>query len=108
MNVIKAAFRMLQAGHAPTGMGDGLGGPGKKLSKGSGLIGKEEVERFFGFFFALSVYFFLFSPVFLLWNWLDYELNTFKLMHEFFCMGPPVQKSRTRSQTNLTSRKNHS
>ncbi|KAH6906713.1 37S ribosomal protein S5 [Coprinopsis sp. MPI-PUGE-AT-0042] len=45
MNVIKAAFRMLQAGHAPTGMGDGLGGPGKKLSKGSGLIGKEEVER---------------------------------------------------------------
>ncbi|TFK25264.1 37S ribosomal protein S5 [Coprinopsis marcescibilis] len=45
LNVIKAAMRLLQAGHAPTGMGDGLGGPGKKLSKGSGLIGKQELER---------------------------------------------------------------
>lgn len=45
LNVIKAAFRLLQAGHAPTGMGDGLGGPGKKLSKGSGLVGKKELER---------------------------------------------------------------
>ncbi|EAU89345.2 37S ribosomal protein S5 [Coprinopsis cinerea okayama7 len=45
LNVIKAAFRLLQAGHAPTGMGDGLGGPGKKMSKGSGLIGMKELER---------------------------------------------------------------
>ncbi|KAJ2914122.1 hypothetical protein MD484_g6281, partial [Candolleomyces efflorescens] len=34
-----------KAGHAPTGMGDGLGGKGKKLSKGSGLVGQQELER---------------------------------------------------------------
>jgi ribosomal protein S5 len=45
LNVIKAAFRMLQAGHAPTGMGDGIGGKGKKMSKGCGLVGKHDVER---------------------------------------------------------------
>lgn len=45
LNVIKAAFRMLQAGHAPTGMGDGMGGKGKKLAKGSGIVGKAEMER---------------------------------------------------------------
>ncbi|KAJ2936483.1 hypothetical protein H1R20_g609, partial [Candolleomyces eurysporus] len=45
LNVIKAAIRLLQAGHAPTGMGDGLGGKGKKLSKGSGLVGQQELER---------------------------------------------------------------
>ncbi|KAF9544262.1 hypothetical protein CPC08DRAFT_745319 [Agrocybe pediades] len=45
LNVIKALFRMLHAGHAPTGMGDGVGGPGKKLSKGVGVRGKGELER---------------------------------------------------------------
>ncbi|KAF6764128.1 37S ribosomal protein S5 [Ephemerocybe angulata] len=45
LNVIKAAFRLLQAGHDPTGMGNGLGGPGKKLAKGSGIVGMQEVER---------------------------------------------------------------
>ncbi|PPQ89218.1 hypothetical protein CVT25_001297 [Psilocybe cyanescens] len=45
LNVIKAAFRMLHAGHAPTGMGDGVGGKGKKLSKGAGVRGKSEIER---------------------------------------------------------------
>ena len=45
LNVIKAAFRMLHAGHAPTGMGDGVGGKGRKLSKGTGVRGKEELER---------------------------------------------------------------
>jgi ribosomal protein S5 len=45
LNVIKAAFRMLHAGHAPTGMGDGVGGKGKKLSKGVGVKGKAELER---------------------------------------------------------------
>ncbi|KAF8903370.1 hypothetical protein CPB84DRAFT_791438 [Gymnopilus junonius] len=45
LNVIKAAFRMLHAGHAPTGMGDGVGGKGKKLSKGWGVRGKDELER---------------------------------------------------------------
>ncbi|KAG6845100.1 hypothetical protein H0H87_000799 [Tephrocybe sp. NHM501043] len=45
INVIKAAFRVLQAGHAPLAMGDGFGGPGRKLNKGSGLRSKEELER---------------------------------------------------------------
>ncbi|KNZ81714.1 putative 40S ribosomal protein S5, mitochondrial [Termitomyces sp. J132] len=45
INVVKAAFRMLQAGHAPLGMGDGIGGRGRKLDKGSGLRSKEDVER---------------------------------------------------------------
>ncbi|KAG6899079.1 hypothetical protein C0993_001065 [Termitomyces sp. T159_Od127] len=45
INVIKAAFRVLQAGHAPLGMGDGIGGKGRKLNKGSGLRSKEDVER---------------------------------------------------------------
>ncbi|TFK38011.1 hypothetical protein BDQ12DRAFT_652263 [Crucibulum laeve] len=45
LNVIKAAFRLLQAGHEPTGMGDGIGGPGRTQHKGSGMKGKDEVER---------------------------------------------------------------
>ena len=45
LNVIKAAFRMLQAGNAPLAMGDGVGGKGRKLNKGSGMRGKGEVER---------------------------------------------------------------
>jgi ribosomal protein S5 len=45
INVIKAAFRMLQAGHAPLAMGDGIGGPGRKLNKGTGLRSKGDVER---------------------------------------------------------------
>ncbi|EKM77865.1 hypothetical protein AGABI1DRAFT_42859, partial [Agaricus bisporus var. burnettii JB137-S8] len=45
LNVVKAVFRMLQAGHAPTGMGDGVGGKGIKLSKGVGMRGMEELER---------------------------------------------------------------
>jgi len=45
LNVIKAAFRLLHSGHAPTGMGDGLGGKGKKLAKGGGMKGKNDIER---------------------------------------------------------------
>ncbi|KAF7426167.1 28S ribosomal protein S5, mitochondrial [Pleurotus ostreatus] len=45
VNVIKAAFRMLQAGNAPLAMGDGVGGKGRKLNKGSGARSKDEVER---------------------------------------------------------------
>ena len=45
LNVIKAAFRLLHSGHAPTGMGNGLGGKGKKLAKGSGMMGKADLER---------------------------------------------------------------
>ncbi|KDQ58526.1 hypothetical protein JAAARDRAFT_34340 [Jaapia argillacea MUCL 33604] len=45
INVIKATFRMLQAGNAPLAMGDGIGGKGKKLEKGTGVRGKSDVER---------------------------------------------------------------
>lgn len=45
LNVIKATFRMLQSGNAPLGMGDGIGGRGRKLDKGSGIRGKDSVER---------------------------------------------------------------
>ena len=45
LNVIKAAFRLLHSGHTPIGMGNGLGGKGKKLAKGSGMKGKADLER---------------------------------------------------------------
>ena len=45
LNVIKLLFRMLHAGNAPLAMGDGIGGPGRKLDKGSGVRGKQEIER---------------------------------------------------------------
>lgn len=45
MNVIKATFRLLQAGHAPVGMGNGFGGPARTLDRGSGVRTKEDVER---------------------------------------------------------------
>jgi small subunit ribosomal protein S5 len=48
LNVIKATFRMLQAGYAPLAMGDGIGGGARKLNKGSGVVGKEEIERMRG------------------------------------------------------------
>ena len=45
LNVIKATFRMLQSGNAPLAMGDGIGGKGKKMDRGSGIRGKDSVER---------------------------------------------------------------
>ena len=45
LNVIKLLFRMLHAGNAPLAMGNGIGGPGRKLDKGSGVRGKLEIER---------------------------------------------------------------
>lgn len=45
LNVIKATFRMLQSGNAPLAFGDGVGGRGRKLDKGSGIRGKDSVER---------------------------------------------------------------
>lgn len=45
LNVIKATFRMLQSGNAPLAMGDGVGGKGRKLDRGSGIRGKDSVER---------------------------------------------------------------
>ena len=43
--VVKAAFRMLWAGHAPVSMGDGIGGKGRKLDKGEGVRSVWDVER---------------------------------------------------------------
>ncbi|KAJ6588920.1 hypothetical protein B0H19DRAFT_1101980 [Mycena capillaripes] len=45
IGVVKATLRLLQAGHAPLGMGDGLGGPGRKSHKGTGLRNKNQIER---------------------------------------------------------------
>ncbi|KAG6837139.1 hypothetical protein H0H93_014044 [Arthromyces matolae] len=45
INVIKAAFRILQAGHDPLAMGDGIGGPSRRLNKGTGLRSKDDMER---------------------------------------------------------------
>lgn len=45
INVIKATCRMIQAGNAPLGMGNGIGGKGKKLDAGSGMRSREAIER---------------------------------------------------------------
>ncbi|KAF7325735.1 37S ribosomal protein [Mycena kentingensis (nom. inval.)] len=43
--VLKATLRLLQAGNAPHGMGNGLGGPGPRMHKGTGLRNKTQIER---------------------------------------------------------------
>lgn len=45
INVIKATMRMLHSGNAPLSMGDGIGGPGRKMDKGTGARSRYEVER---------------------------------------------------------------
>lgn len=45
LNVVKAAIRVLHAGHAPLAMGNGIGGRGRRLEAGSGMRGKAAVER---------------------------------------------------------------
>ncbi|KAJ3487804.1 hypothetical protein NLI96_g3292 [Meripilus lineatus] len=45
LNVIKLLFRMLHAGNAPLAMGDGIGGGAKKLDRGVGMRGVEDLER---------------------------------------------------------------
>ncbi|KIL56254.1 hypothetical protein M378DRAFT_172841, partial [Amanita muscaria Koide BX008] len=45
VNVVKAAFKMLWAGHAPLGMEDGVSGKGRKLDKGEEVRSMCEVER---------------------------------------------------------------
>ncbi|TDL22804.1 hypothetical protein BD410DRAFT_788132 [Rickenella mellea] len=45
ITVIKATCRMIQSGHAPLSMGDGLGGKGRTLEAGGGLRSREVVER---------------------------------------------------------------
>lgn len=43
--VIKALFQMLHPSHMPIVMGNGVGGPGRRLDKGYGARTREEVER---------------------------------------------------------------
>lgn len=43
--VAQAALRMLQGGHQPLGMGDGVGGKGRKLNKGVGMRTASVLER---------------------------------------------------------------
>lgn len=45
MQIVKATIRMLQGGHAPTAMGDGVGGKGKREEAGVGMRGREALER---------------------------------------------------------------
>ena len=45
INVIHATFRLLHAGSNPLGMGDGLGGRGKRMEKGSGMRSAGDIER---------------------------------------------------------------
>lgn len=45
MNVIKATVKLLHAGNAHLNMGDGVGGKGRRLDKGSGMRGREALER---------------------------------------------------------------
>ncbi|THU84349.1 hypothetical protein K435DRAFT_806758 [Dendrothele bispora CBS 962.96] len=43
--IMHATLRMLQGGHNPLGMGDGIGGRGKRLHKGIGMRTAYDVER---------------------------------------------------------------
>ncbi|CUA77525.1 putative 37S ribosomal protein S5, mitochondrial [Schizosaccharomyces pombe 972h-] [Rhizoctonia solani] len=45
MQIVKATIRMLHGGHAPTGMGDGVGGKGKREEAGVGMRGRNAIER---------------------------------------------------------------
>ncbi|KAJ7185617.1 hypothetical protein C8R46DRAFT_1061221 [Mycena filopes] len=45
IGVLKATLRLIQAGNAPLGMGDGVGGPGRRSWKGTGLRNKNQIER---------------------------------------------------------------
>ncbi|KAF7789691.1 hypothetical protein EIP86_000637 [Pleurotus ostreatoroseus] len=44
-NVVMATFRLLQPGNHPLGMGDGIGGRGKKMEKGIGMRPAPDLER---------------------------------------------------------------
>jgi len=45
MQVIKATLRMLSPGNAPLGMGNGLGGQGRRMEKGTGMRAQDDIER---------------------------------------------------------------
>ncbi|KAJ8081675.1 28S ribosomal protein S5, mitochondrial [Marasmius tenuissimus] len=43
--IMQGLMKMLHRGHAPLGMGNGIGGKGKRLAKGSGMRTQFDVER---------------------------------------------------------------
>ncbi|KAJ3728014.1 37S ribosomal protein S5 [Lentinula guzmanii] len=43
--IMQAALQMLQGGHNPLGFGNGIGGKGKRLTKGIGMRSKFHIER---------------------------------------------------------------
>ncbi|KAF9262245.1 hypothetical protein L218DRAFT_1000746 [Marasmius fiardii PR-910] len=43
--IMQGLMKMLHGGHAPLGMGNGIGGKGKRLAKGSGMRTQFDVER---------------------------------------------------------------
>lgn len=45
IQVIKSTCMLIQSGNAPLSMGNGIGGKGRRLDAGSGMRGKESVER---------------------------------------------------------------
>ncbi|KAH8829009.1 hypothetical protein DL96DRAFT_1439526, partial [Flagelloscypha sp. PMI_526] len=44
LQVAYCALRMLHGGHMPHGMGDGFGGKGRKMWKGSGMKSRRQIE----------------------------------------------------------------
>ncbi|KAH9939467.1 hypothetical protein B0H21DRAFT_825190 [Amylocystis lapponica] len=45
LQVIKATVRLLSPGNAPLGMGNGLGGRGRRMEKGTGMRAQDDLER---------------------------------------------------------------
>jgi len=44
MQIVKATCRVLHGGHAPLALGDGIGGPGKRLESGFGMRGRDAIQ----------------------------------------------------------------
>ena len=44
MQIVKATCRVLHGGHAPLALGDGTGGPGKRLESGFGMRGRGAIQ----------------------------------------------------------------
>ncbi|CCL99587.1 uncharacterized protein FIBRA_01605 [Fibroporia radiculosa] len=45
LQVVRALMRMLMPGNSPLGMGNGVGGKGRRMDKGAGLRAQDELER---------------------------------------------------------------
>lgn len=43
--IMQGALKMLHGGWSPLGLGDGIGGKGKRQEKGVGMRGKDVLER---------------------------------------------------------------